>query len=50
MELEFTVHGHSCDLALHPVYEKTAKLIQEQGSEVYSMKALEWWRKGNATT
>jgi hypothetical protein len=50
MELEFTVHGHSCDLALHPVSEKTARIIQEQGSEVYSMKALEWWRKGNTAT
>lgn len=50
MELEFTVHGHSCDLALHPVSEKTARIITENGSDVYSMKALEWWRKGNTST
>jgi len=50
MELEFTVHGHSCDLALHPVSAKTAKIIDERGSDVYSMKALEWWRKGNTAT
>lgn len=50
MELEFTVHGHSCDLALHPVSEKTAKLVEEKGPDVYSMKALEWWRKGNTAT
>ena len=50
MELEFTVHGHSCDLALHPVSEKTARIIEENGSDVYSMKALEWWRKGNTAT
>ena len=50
MELELTLHGHSCDLALHPVSAKTAKLISERGSDVYSMKALEWWRKGNTAT
>jgi hypothetical protein len=50
MELEFTVHGHSCDLALHPVSEKTVKLIQENGPEVYSKHPLDWWRKGKTTT
>jgi hypothetical protein len=50
MELTFTVHGHSCDLALHPVSEKTARIIETHGSDVYSMKALEWWRKGKTST
>ena len=50
MELTFTAHGHSCDLALHPVSEKTARRIEEFGTEVYSMRALEWWRKGKTAT
>lgn len=50
MELEFTVHGRSCDLALHPVSEKTARIIRENGTDVYSMRALDWWRKGNTAT
>jgi hypothetical protein len=50
MELIFNVHGHSCDLALHPISEKTARNIKKHGSEVYSMKPLEWWRKGNTAT
>jgi len=50
MEIIFTAHGHSCDLALHPVSEKTARLINKHGSDVYSMKPLEWWRKGNTAT
>jgi len=50
MELIFNVHGHSCDLALHPISAKTARLIREHGSDVYSMKPLEWWRKGNTAT
>lgn len=50
MELIFNVHGHSCDLALHPISGKTARLIKEHGSDVYSMKPLEWWRKGNTAT
>ncbi|AMK10939.1 hypothetical protein [Pseudodesulfovibrio indicus] len=50
MELVFTAHGHSCDLALHPVSEKTARTIEKYGSEVYSMKALDWWRKGKTAT
>ena len=50
MEIVFSAHGHSCDLALHPVSEKTARTIQKYGSEVYSMRALEWWRKGKTAT
>lgn len=50
MELIFTAHGHSCDLALHPVSEKTAKIIDENGVDVYSMRALDWWRKGKTAT
>lgn len=50
MELIFTAQGHSCDLALHPVSEKTARTIQKYGAEVYSMKPLEWWRKGKTAT
>nr|WP_321513876.1 hypothetical protein [uncultured Pseudodesulfovibrio sp.] len=50
MEIIFTVHGHSCDLALHPISQKTASLINKHGSDVYTMKALEWWRKGNTAT
>jgi len=50
MEIVFSAHGHSCDLALHPVSEKTAHTIQKYGSEVYSMRALEWWRKGKTAT
>ncbi|WP_419785567.1 hypothetical protein [Pseudodesulfovibrio sp.] len=50
MELTFNVHGNSCDLALHPISTKTAQLIHQYGAEVYSMKPLEWWRKGNTAT
>lgn len=50
MELVFTVHGHSCDLALHPVSAKTARLIDEHGSDIYAMKPMDWWRKGKTNT
>ncbi|MBI9113130.1 hypothetical protein [Maridesulfovibrio ferrireducens] len=50
MELTFSTHGRSCDLALHPVSEKTVRKINQYGSEVYSMKPMDWWRKGNTTT
>lgn len=50
MELIFSAQGHSCDLALHPISEKTAQLIHEHGSDVYSMKPLDWWRKGKTAT
>ena len=50
MELVFSTHGHSCDLALHPVSEKTVRTISKYGSEIYSMKPMDWWRKGNTTT
>ena len=35
---------------LHPVSKKTARTLNENGSDVYSMKVLEWWRKGNTAT
>ncbi len=50
MTLEITVHGHSCDLALHPVSKKTASRIREKGFDVYSDTPLEWWRRGKTTT
>ncbi|KAB1442817.1 hypothetical protein [Pseudodesulfovibrio senegalensis] len=50
MALEITVHGHSCDLALHPVSEKTAKRITEKGFDIYSDTPLEWWRRGKTAT
>ena len=50
MRLTFAVHGHSCDLALHPISENTAAKIRERGSEVYKEKPLRWWRKGNTAT
>ncbi len=50
MQLEISAHGRSCDLALHPVSEKTAKTIEEYGPKVYSMKIMNWWRKGRTTT
>ncbi|SDL58223.1 hypothetical protein SAMN05660337_3328 [Maridesulfovibrio ferrireducens] len=50
MELTFSTHGRSCDLALHPVSEKTVRTINQYGSDVYSMKPMDWWRKGNTTT
>ncbi|WP_147820721.1 hypothetical protein [Salidesulfovibrio onnuriiensis] len=50
MELVFSVHGYSCDLALHPISERTVELIREHGADVYSMKPLNWWRKGKTAT
>ncbi|WP_320009013.1 hypothetical protein [Maridesulfovibrio sp.] len=50
MKLKISAHGRSCDLALHPVSEKTAKTIEENGPKVYSMKIMNWWRKGKTTT
>jgi len=50
MRLTFTVHGRSCDLALHPVSSSTARKIREKGSAVYSDKPLDWWRKGKTAT
>ncbi|WP_419787178.1 hypothetical protein [Pseudodesulfovibrio sp.] len=50
MELDFTIHGHSCDLALHPISAKTAKLITKHGSDIYAMKPMDWWRNGKTNT
>lgn len=50
MELSFTVHGRSCDLALHPVSKKNAQIVMERGSDIYAMKQMNWWRKGKTTT
>jgi hypothetical protein len=50
MVLSVTVHGRSCDLALHPVSEKTAEMVRRLGTDVYREKPLRWWRKGNTAT
>lgn len=50
MELEFSVHGRSCDLALHPISKKTAETVRTNGRKVYKEKALKWWRNGSTTT
>lgn len=50
MELSFTVHGRSCDLALHPVSKKNARIVAENGSGIYAMKHMDWWRNGKTTT
>ena len=50
MELSFTVHGRSCDLALHPVSKKNAQIVAEHGSGIYAMKQMNWWRKGKTNT
>jgi hypothetical protein len=50
MALTVTVHGRSCDLALHPVSAKTASMIRRLGTGVYREKPLRWWRKGNTAT
>lgn len=50
MELNFTIFGRCCDLALHPVSQNTAEKIREQGRGIYKQKYLEWWRKGNTCT
>ena len=50
MELNLTITGRCCDLALHPVSQNTAAKIREEGRGVYKTKYLEWWRKGNTCT
>ncbi|NJB68621.1 hypothetical protein GGQ74_002294 [Desulfobaculum xiamenense] len=50
MNLTFEIAGPSCDLALHPISEKTAQRIREQGRDIYKQKYLSWWRKGNTAT
>ena len=50
MELNVTIFGRCCDLALHPVSQATAEKIREQGRGIYKQKYLEWWRKGNTCT
>lgn len=47
MELSVTIIGRCCDLALHPVSDKTAGLVRKLGRDIYKKKYLEWWRKGN---
>lgn len=50
MQLDFTITGRCCDLALHPVSQATAEKIRTQGRGIYKQKYLEWWRKGNTCT
>lgn len=50
MVLSVIVHGRSCDLALHPVSQNTARMIRRLGTDVYREKILRWWRKGNTAT
>lgn len=50
MELNFTIFGRCCDLALHPVSHTTADKIRTVGRDIYKQKYLEWWRKGNTCT
>ena len=50
MELNFTIYGRCCDLALHPVSQATADKIRTQGRDIYKQKYLEWWRRGNTCT
>jgi len=50
MELNFTITGRCCDLALHPISQNTAEMIREVGRDIYKQKYLEWWRKGNTCT
>ncbi|GAB6127243.1 hypothetical protein [Humidesulfovibrio idahonensis] len=50
MDLNLTITGRCCDLALHPVSQTTAEKIREEGRGIYKSKYLEWWRKGNTCT
>lgn len=50
MDLNLTITGRCCDLALHPVSPATAQRIREEGRDIYKSKYLEWWRKGNTCT
>lgn len=50
MELILTITGRRCDLALHPVSEKTVERIREMGRKFYTKKYIHWWRNGNSST
>jgi hypothetical protein len=50
MELTFTVTGRRCDLALHPVSDKTVERIKDLGRLFYAKKYIHWWRNGNTST
>ena len=50
MKLVFEITGLSCDLALHPISPQTAAIFREKGSEAYSDKYMNWWRRGNTRT
>jgi hypothetical protein len=50
MDLNLTITGRCCDLALHPVSQNTAEKIRQEGRGIYKTKYLEWWRKGNTCT
>lgn len=50
MNVTFEIAGPSCDLALHPISESTARKIADFGRGIYKQKYLSWWRKGNTAT
>lgn len=50
MELNFTIIGRCCDLALHPVSANTAERIRTVGRDIYKQKYMDWWRGGRTST
>lgn len=50
MDLTLTITGRRCDLALHPVSEKTVERIKTLGRKFYTKKYIHWWRNGNTST
>ncbi|EFL49359.1 conserved hypothetical protein [Solidesulfovibrio fructosivorans JJ]] len=50
MNLNLTITGMCCDLALHPVDDATAARVCLLGENLYKTNSLEWWRaSGNNT-
>ena len=50
MDLTLKISGQRCDLALHPVSQKTVERIQALGRKFYAQKYIHWWRNGNTST
>jgi NifU-like protein involved in Fe-S cluster formation len=50
MDLTLKISGQRCDLALHPVSQKTVERIQTLGRKFYAQKYIHWWRNGNTST
>ncbi len=50
MNLNLTITGRRCDLALHPVSAKTVERIRALGRKFYTKKYIHWWRNGNTST